>query len=90
LHGDNNTAKPGINQRLGARRRTAMMGARFQSYVYRCPLRFSTSLAKRMYFSMGFARPLMPTFTNDITITHDNTTNPRIWISGKQPVLGQA
>jgi len=72
----------GGDQRIGARRRAAVVRARFERDISRCATRLFAGRSQGEAFGMRFASALMETFANDAIALRDHATDHRIGFGG--------
>ena len=89
LHGGYDAGDTGIDQRIGARRRTPVVAAGFQGDVGGGTAGLVASLAQSMHLGMGLAGADMPAFADNDPIADDNAADTGIGMGGIQAFTGQ-
>jgi hypothetical protein len=74
-HGDDDALNPGGYDRFGARRRLAVMAARFERDVHRRACKALTSRSECIDLSMRAAKSLMPAFADDLAAANDHAAD---------------
>jgi len=89
LHGRDHPCHACRDQPFGARRGMPVMAARFESDIGRGTPGQLARRAQGVDFGMGLAGAHMPAFADDLPVTHDHTTDPRVGVGGVQAVARQ-
>ena len=77
------------DQRVGARRRRAVMGARLESDVDRRPPRALTCARERDHLGVRPPLPLVPALPDHLAVRDDHRAHDRVRIGGAAPSLGE-
>ena len=78
LHGGNDPAEPGGDQRIGAGRGLAPMTARFQRHIGRAPACRDACARQRLGLGMRAPARLGPAAADDMPVLDDHTANRRV------------
>jgi len=89
LHGCHHTRHARLHQCLGARRRAAMVAARFKGNVGAGAAGTLTGLAQGMHLGMRLAGAHMPALTDHLAIADDHATHTRVGVGGVRPLAGK-
>ena len=80
LHRRDHPRHTGIHQRIGARRRTAVVAARFEGHVSGGAPSLVAGGAQGVDFGVGFAGAHVPAFADNLPVTHDHAAHPRVGV----------
>jgi hypothetical protein len=81
LHRRDHPRHAGLDQRIGARRRAAMVAARFEGDVGTGATGALAGLAQGVHFGMGLAGAHVPAFADHFAIAHDHAAYARVgWV----------
>lgn len=72
---DDDAFDPRLNNRVGTGGRLALVAARLERHKHCCAASRLACLVQGFHFCMRAAEPLVPTFTNDLAISHDQTSH---------------
>jgi hypothetical protein len=89
IHSRHHTRDARFDQRIGARRRLAMVGAGFECDISGRPFGGCAGARKRFALSVGPSAQLSPAAPDNAPSTHKDAADGRIWPYGTQPALGQ-
>ncbi|VTM86327.1 Uncharacterised protein [Raoultella ornithinolytica] len=89
LHGGHDAGNARGNQRVAARRRSAVMTAGFQRHIGSGAPGFFAGHAQRMNFRMRLAGTIVKTFADNLAVLDDHTADIRIGMGRKAPALRQ-
>ena len=77
------------DERLRARRRLALMAARFERDVDRRARRALAGLGERVHFGVRSAELLVTSFADDLAVAHDHAADHRVRLDGALAAHGQ-
>ena len=78
LQGDDDASNPGVEDRVGTRRRLAMVAARLQCHVQRRAPGGISGSSKSVDLGVGVAVLLVPAFADPLTVAHDHGADKRV------------
>jgi hypothetical protein len=82
-------ATPALDQRVGARRRAAVMAAGFQRHIDGCATRRFAGCLQRVHLGVRFAGTLVPALADHPAVAHDDAADPRIGRGRPQSPRGE-
>jgi hypothetical protein len=88
-HGGNDPSNASAKDRVGARRRLAVMAARLEGHVERGPERLFSGAIQRVHFSMSLPVLFVPAFSNDTAIANDDGANERVGLDMPAAAFGE-
>ena len=89
LHRSDHAANAGGDQRIAARRRTAMVAAGFKGDVGGGALRLFAGHAERVHFSMRLAGAIVKALADDFAVFHNDAADIRVRMGGKASARGK-
>jgi hypothetical protein len=88
-HRHDDACHAGRDQRVGARRRAAVMAAGFQRHIDGCTTRRFAGRPQCVYLGVRFAGTYMPALADHPAVAHDDAADPRIGRGRPQSPRGE-